>query len=534
MATSKDVELGNKEGDEAPGEEGIPQKVPLSERVETLTKKVKARDPVKKGRCSFGTIFWVLCFMVGCFFIGFGAAADPVDVWEIVSASFLVVISFYAVTYLGGDPCLMDAFREQLFYMKQENGRFKESNDHLEGKITTLKSVSDDLEDLRQKLGADIETTSKLLEDMHRYSSLQTIAAVVNQFYAADWDNSGHIIGDEAALFIPTLDSIWALVPSFDWNRLVDAVSKNGMTLHQLSVLLTYLVDEDEPGCQKELEKIIASEPVVKQPSSAAAGGEQVQPKANLEEVREETGMTPPMPKWLQKAVEADRKSKDSEALRPCLECGPIQIWSFLHFALILASIAGIVFTVASFIVMETTNIIVAVLGLVLSAGLMAASRLLEVLRALRVEVAKLGIENTRLEASTKDLGVKVSRLMKLKKGLQVLEAECAGDATMAKSLVQKNNVNTKMAATGVIMRLFKDSDENENRIIDDNEVGAFIEKLKLVFGSVQTFDEARTRQVASGLTAKNMKELVDIMMDDAPKVDNNNNNNDNAEVSAI
>merc|ERR1719189_2358564 len=106
------------------------------------------------------------------------------------------------------------------------------------------------------------------------------------------------------------------------------------------------------------------------------------------------------MPKWLKKAVEADRasKEKDKEYLRPCCEIGPIQIWSFLHFCLILASIAGIVFTVASFIVLEVTNIIVAVLGLVLSAGLMAAARLQEVLRALRIEVAKFVIENDRLE----------------------------------------------------------------------------------------------------------------------------------------
>jgi len=153
-----------------------------------------------------------------------------------------------------------------------------------------------------------------------------------------------------------------------------------------------------------------------------------------------------------------------------------------------------------------------------ISCGLMAAARLIEVLRTMRVECAKLALENVRLEHSYKEFCKDVSKLMKLKKGFQALNSEFLGDLSMAKKLITKSNTNTKMQATAIIMRLFKDADKNNNKTIDPEEAELFIHNLKLVFGSVTTFSEEKIRSVATGFTAKEMKALVDIIMDDQPR----------------
>jgi len=354
-------------------------------------------------------------------------------------------------------------------------------------------------------------------------------------------------------VFVPQLDSIWALVPNFDSERLLTAMKHNGLTLVQLSVLLHYLCEEDEPGCEKELENIINSAPKVVAPLRRA---EDV-PQAQLEEiyrgpawviaVEATHGTVPPftawvnrgwgahscsshlheevsmqaskMPKWIQGDVEEDRKSRDSEELTPFLEMGPIKIWSKLHLAFILCSVVGLTFTVvASFNFRESrefTNVFVAVLGFVLSLGLTVAARLIKVLRTIRKECAELAKENDQLEHSLKDLSKEISKLMKLKKGFQALNSECTDNLTLATNLIHKSNTNTKMQVKSIVMRLFKDAGKNKNKTIDPEEVELFIHDLKLVFGSVMTFSEEMIRTVATGFTAKEMKALVDIIMDD-------------------
>jgi len=323
----------------------------------------------------------------------------------------------------------------------------------------------------------------------------------------------------------------------------------NGLTLVQLSVLLHYLCEEDEPGCEKELENIINSAPKVVAPLRRA---EDV-PQAQLEEiyrgpawviaVEATHGTVPPftawvnrgwgahscsshlheevsmqaskMPKWIQRAVEEYRKSRDSVTLTPFLEMGPIVIWSPLHLALILCSVVGLTFTIASFVVWEFTNISVAVLGFGLSFGLERAARLIEVLTTMQKECAKLALENDQLEHSCKDLSKEISKLMKLKKGFQALNSECTDNLTLATNLIHKSNTNTKMQVKSIVMRLFKDAGKNKIKTIDPEEVELFIHDLKLVFGSVMTCSEEKIRTVATGFTAKQMKALVDLIMDD-------------------
>jgi len=181
----KDLEWGD---DEAPAEEGKPNKVLIGEKIKKLRKYIIRMDPVRKRRCSLGTLFWAICFMLGCFLFCFGV--NELDVWEIISSPFLVGISFYGITFLGGDLCLMDAFREQLLYIKKDIGWFKELNDALQRRLVGLRTVSDDLEVLSKKLGDSIQSATILLNDMHRYSMLQTVSAVVTQFFAADGDRA--------------------------------------------------------------------------------------------------------------------------------------------------------------------------------------------------------------------------------------------------------------------------------------------------------------------------------------------------------
>lgn len=71
------------------------------------------------------------------------------------------------------------------------------------------------------------------------------------------------------------------------------------------------------------------------------------------------------------------------------------------------------------------------------------------------------------------------------------------------------------MQATSVVMRLFKDADKNNDKTIDAQEAELFIHNLKLVFGSVMNFSEEKIRSVATGFTAKEMKALIDLIMED-------------------
>jgi len=513
----KDVELGLEQGEE----EQLPLKDRMAQKALAFKEEMQARDPVKKGRCTLGTAAFAGIGFVGLFFFGFGCAEE--DIWEIISSLFLTGLSGYALFFLGGDPCLIDAFREQVNLFHRENRRFKDSNDGLSTKLVNLGHVSDDLEEVKKKMRSDVDAATNLLNDMERFSAMQTVAAVVNQFFAADWDGSGHINGDEAQIFIPQLSSLWALAPNFDPERLIVHVRDNGLTLTQLSVLLDCLVADDRDKCLEELEKLIAEPPPL--PLSAegrevklAAQGEE---PAHLEELYEEASMENVrnalgairMPQWLSQAAAEDQKAKDDEALKPWFEIGPLQVWSILHLALMICSVAGIVFTVAAFVVFEVTNIVGSLVGVCLASGLMAASRLIEVLRALRVEVGVLHGENDRLECIHEDLTGKVGRLSRLQKGYQVLQAECGGNVEKARELIHKSNTNTKMSAMAVVTRIFKEADVNRNNRIDGEEVDNFVKQLELVFGVVGGWDAQKARVIADGLGIREMKSLVDAII---------------------
>lgn len=471
---------------------------------------LQAKDPVQQGRCSVGTLVWVLIGIAGCVLLGVGI--ETLDVWEIISSSFLILLSGYTVIFLGGDPCLMDAFRDQLNFFHGQNVIFKDNNKKLEVKIQSLSGVTVQLEEVSKKMGADVEAATKLLHDMERFSALQSVSAVVNQFFAADFDGSGHINGDEAHIFVPQLSSLWALVPNFDPERLVAHVREHGLTLQQLSVLLNHLVADDGAGCTEELERIIA-EGAPKSKRALDAQVRSADGPAHLEELYEAASMmNEKVPKWVSTAIEEDKKAKNSDVLKPLCKCGSCTVWSILHLVLIIATLGGLTLTVASFVVLEITNIAGAILGFFLSAALMAASRLIEVLRALRREVKMMRVENRRLEANHKGLSAEVVRLSKLQKGLQVLQAECGGNVELAKELITKSNLNTKCSAMAVITRFFREADVNRNQTIDENEVDAFVERLQLAFGSVATFDVRRVRALAKGMGVRELKSLVDVI----------------------
>jgi len=504
-----DLELGVK-----PDEERGPLKERLVDKAQKFREEVQAKDPVKMGRCSLGTASFTLVGVLGLFLFGYGCAEE--DVWEILSSIFLVSLSSYAVIFLGGDPCMLAAFREQVNLLAGENSRFKKSNDGLEEKLETLGGVNGDLEKVQKKLGSNIEAATALLNNMERFSALQTVSAAVNQFFAADWDGSGHINADEAQIFIPQLSSLWTLVPNFDQERLIQHVQTRGLTLQQFSVLLDCIVADDRGRCAEELEKIIAEGQSKK---SLKADGREVRAAADepahLEEVYEEAALPnvqmPQMPGWLTgKAADDKTGSGSTQALKPWIELGPLQIWSMLHLVLMLCTVLGLTFGVASLVVMEFTNILGALLGVCLSGGLMAASRLIEVLRALRKQVGILRGENDRLESSHAKLSEECTKLSKLKKGLEVLQAECGGNVQMAQQLIHKSNTNTKMSAMAVVTRVFREADVDGNQRIDGPEVDIFVERLTSAFGAVPGFDAEKARVVANGLTVKELKTLVD------------------------
>jgi len=93
------------------------------------------------------------------------------------------------------------------------------------------------------------EATATLLQDMDKFGKVQTVSAVINQFYAADYDGSGHISGKEAELLFPQLKLLWDLVPSFDRSAVIAHVSAHGLTLAQFAAVVDALVADSPDAC---------------------------------------------------------------------------------------------------------------------------------------------------------------------------------------------------------------------------------------------------------------------------------------------
>jgi len=83
---------------------------------------------------------------------------------------------------------MFEAFKAVVNAMEQQVKRLRSSRIFYEDKLTELGGVSDGLESVYQQMRGDVTATTNLLIDMERFGKLQTVAAVMNQFFSADYD----------------------------------------------------------------------------------------------------------------------------------------------------------------------------------------------------------------------------------------------------------------------------------------------------------------------------------------------------------
>lgn len=521
-------------------------------------------DPVQMARCSPARVFFLAVCIAAAVFGVIAISGDEPDAWEFACGIFVALLAGFAGIFLGGDIFMIEAFQKVVHNIQKQINAFKKHNSEMRKQLASLKEVEAGLADVYEKMGNDVDATAALLRDMERYSSLQTVSAVVNQFFAADYDGKGFINGLEATLLTPQLESLWELVPTFDRSRFEEHVKKNGLNLTQLAVLLDTIVAEDRQSCLEELEQLVTGrdDNSARAEEAAAADAEAGAGRARDFVDEPEHEAPPPMcsfldiemgamrpPKrlrptvshfadppekqpskreaWSAKSVESledGEKKEEKGPLEPLYSVtictlGPISggqfsIWGYYHLALLMCIPVAITLFVQVLLDDGFSDVIhfaLASVGLSFAFTLAAAGRLLEVLRALRKQIADLKVENSEFESSNKDLEKNITRLASLKRGFDKLQELCKGNVDEAKKLIKKGNTNIKMSAMAAVTSLFKTSDADRDQNLSEAECEHFFESLGLVFRSVKGFDlEEVKRSMNNQMTMLDVKPIVD------------------------
>eukprot|EP00401_Gymnodinium_catenatum_P062345 CAMPEP_0117475706 /NCGR_PEP_ID=MMETSP0784-20121206/9933_1 /TAXON_ID=39447 /ORGANISM="" /LENGTH=627 /DNA_ID=CAMNT_0005269961 /DNA_START=28 /DNA_END=1911 /DNA_ORIENTATION=+ len=533
------------------------------------------KDPVQLGRCSPGRLgFFAVAIASTVIMI---IEINDEDWEEMCSATFVLALGLFTTIFLGGDIFMFDAFRKILNSIKEQINKFRNSNAEYERQLGELGHVSDGLTEVQKQLGGDIKATTVLLKDMERFAALQTVASVMNQFFAADWDGKGGISGDEAAILVPQLSLLWQMVPDYDPERLSGSVrEKGGIALSEMCALVDALVSEDENRCREELDTLCgggaggkvfaeeahhASQPplelLLQHPAcdsgcaddcgnaDACDEGDAYDvelalpgmvvtltpaPMHSMAPVVDDPGAAgPPMSgkAWSKKDGKDGKDADDEEALQPLCtfplptcklgpcSFGPVHVWGFWHLAFLLTVPVSLGLLIAVITTGEILNIVWACLGTLFAIALAGAGRLLEVLRVLRKQVKQLRAENAHYQELNEDLAVKVNDLAELQVGFEKFQALCGCNVGKARALIAKSNTKIKMQGTAVVTQLFKAADKNKNMKIEPDEVDGFVRSIELVFRSLPNFDSTPIRQKLEEepFEAKNMKVIVDMIV---------------------
>eukprot|EP00930_Biecheleria_cincta_P010873 TRINITY_DN11323_c0_g1_i6.p1 TRINITY_DN11323_c0_g1~~TRINITY_DN11323_c0_g1_i6.p1 ORF type:complete len:625 (+),score=141.77 TRINITY_DN11323_c0_g1_i6:972-2846(+) len=517
---------------------------------------VEFQDPVQTARCSTGRLTFFCLFAWGVSFIIIEYLYY--DSWvEMASAAFLAALALFVTIFLGGDLFMFEAFKGVVNAMEKQVNRLRESLNFLEDKRKELGVIADGIEEVHKQMGGDIHATTQLLCDMEKLGKLQTVAAVVNQFYAADYDGSGHINGAEAELLLPQITMLWDLVPGFDRSKLEGYIKANGMTLDQLSCVLDALVEEDETKCTKALQVLCSgvvdteagkpSEPAVADAPAHSAAPPRVvgmlawdadleappHTETSLKFLQESKHSMPP-PETVAPSSSADgsgKCDKEEDVMKPLFtvptplptkQCGPISVggkcsvWGCWHLGFLICSFVSIICFVLVLVQGEIHHIILATVSMCLAMGLTGTGKLVEILRHLRRQAKEFKAENEHLDSLNQGIADEVAKLQKLKCGFDKLQQLCAGNVQKAKELLKKSDTKIRMEAMAVVTHLFKHADADNNMELNAEEKNMFLQQLTHVFRQVPGFDQTITTVKSivesDGMGHKHIKDIVDVV----------------------
>lgn len=549
----KAMECGLKKVDET-----IPEEYSCSKK---LCGNMRSFEDPAYMRCSTGRLAFFLLFLIAVAFVIIEAVFY--DYWaEVAGGSFVAVLALVVAIFLGGDLFMFEAFKSIVNAMERQLKRLQANLTFYQNKLEDLGTVSKGLESVYEQMSGDEHAVAQLLSDMERLGKLQTIAAVTNQFYAADYDGSGHISGEEADLLFPQVTLLWDLAPSFDRQRVVEHVRANGMTIAQLSLILDALVEEDEEACTTALE--------------ALCDGKRIPPRSETEKqdwdahslAREEPGdmrtappdlkdppdvppdceapthvvasvmqkeadhrMIPPepIPGADKGPAPGDAEGEEEDVVKPlfslptCMperRLGPIgiggrcSVWGYWHLAACVCVLIQLLLLVLVVLGLEMHHIMLNTVGLCLAMGLTGAGKLVEILRHLRRQAKEFKAENERLECLNTEFADKVTRLQKLKLGYDKLQELCAGNVAKATDLLKESETKVKMEAMASIMHLFKQCDASRNMKLEQAEKESFFGNLEPLLRRLPGFDMAAIRSIVGDgdMTHKQIKAIIDVV----------------------
>eukprot|EP00933_Yihiella_yeosuensis_P022301 TRINITY_DN17547_c0_g5_i1.p1 TRINITY_DN17547_c0_g5~~TRINITY_DN17547_c0_g5_i1.p1 ORF type:complete len:534 (-),score=134.06 TRINITY_DN17547_c0_g5_i1:146-1711(-) len=495
---SEDLEVGTDEDDEGC----------LDTYKRALTQKPSVTCVVTQ-LSSLAACLWLL---VGIAILSLLKSRWSENDWLLAGSLILLALSSSSIIFVGSDPCLLDHLRKSVGMFQVQNTRLEKNNSRLEGELHKLGSVSNGLAKVQQDLGGDANAAEEILHELERIATLQAVSSALNLFFANDFDNSGVLEGDEAELFLSGFQQLWELVPDFDQERLEGAFEDSHLDIQQLSALLGAVVQEDAEACRKELEDLCGLEEVDsdEEQTYAAVIAFHAAPRAlPMLEMKKVTAR-----EVKREAKEVSSDDEDGPTMEPLFQIGQLKVWSAMHLTALVLGLVSVLMSIRSLVVFEAFTLVIDLLIASLSGSLTLYAQLAVIAPALRSEVHRFSRENAKLENSIADLSDQVSKLQKMKKGLEALEGQFAGDARRAQKLVKKQGASTKSSAVAVIMNLFKRADEDGNGNLSGDEVDAFIAELEKVFSHVPGFDSHSVRDYITeeGLTAKGVKSLVDLI----------------------
>lgn len=551
------------------GVDVLDQKVPAGGCCSRCLKRCRSlEDPVQLQRCSCGRmgfallaaaavslIIWELMqggantVVAGLDVEDLEESSVELDVIELLSNVYVFLLAMFCVIFLGGDLFMFNQFLEIVNTLHTQVLNFRKHNDALEGKLGQLGHVEQGLQHVHDQMGGDIEATTNLLLDLDRFGKLQTVGAVVNQYFASDLDGSGHISGPEAQFLIPQLTLLWEMCPLFEKARFADYCEVNGLRLPELATILDHMVNNDSKACLQALESLcgceveklgvtkeIAAEaecqrvrPGVAFENPASEVGSDIEANRRPEIIKAKNGEHAMAPADEESAREVKRK--EPVALSPlfslntpsCMKkwgYGPFRIgercsiWGLWHLIALCCVPVSIFFLIWCVLGVEIPNILLACAGLAITLGLTGTGKMLEVLRALRKLLKELRVENERLERAINDLGDKVEKLAVLQHGFEKLQEHCAGNVVKARSLIKQSNTKVKMEAMAVVTHLFKHAGLNAQLQLEGEAEVNFLKHLELVFGQVPGFDIAHVKSKVSGdhIGLNEVKAIVDVI----------------------
>jgi len=190
-------------------------------------------------------------------------------------------------------------------------------------------------------------------------------------------------------------------------------------------------------------------------------------------------------------------------------------VWGIWHLGALLCVPISILIFIFCVVEGEPHNIILACSLVCFCLALTGTGKLIEVLKALRKQLRDFTAENLKLRELNDVLAVQVAKLQKLHNGFQALQKVCEGSVVKAKELLQKSNIQSKMEAVGIVMRLFRMNDQAKSFKLEEEMKEKFFGDVEQLFRALPGFDLQKIKEIVGPgeMGHQKVREIVDCIV---------------------